>query len=287
MRNEQIADVLDEVAEMLTAGAADPFRARAYRRAAAVVRTWPVPLATLYANGGMAALMELPAVGARIARDVGELLATGRLALLDGHGHAVCERTLASVPGIGPVLARRVHQRLGVHSLADLESAAHDGRLSEVPGFAARRVRGVRETLAGRLRRPRAAGRLRHPAPPVAELLDVDREYRDQAAQGSLVRIAPHRFNPEHARWLPVLRTTRGARRYTALFSNTERAHALGKTADWVVLYADDGRGEREATVVTETRGPLAGRRVVRGREAECAAHYAAPTAPAAARNAS
>jgi hypothetical protein len=43
-----------------------------------------------------------------------------------------------------------------------------------------------------------------------------------------------------------------------------------------VVIYLDDGGSERQATVVTETRGLLAGRRVVRGRERECAAHYAA-----------
>jgi hypothetical protein len=62
----------------------------------------------------------------------------------------------------------------------------------------------------------------------------------------------------------------RGDRHYTALFSNTARAHG-----DWVVIYLDDGASERQATVVTETHGPLAGRRVVRGRERECVAHYA------------
>jgi hypothetical protein len=46
---------------------------------------------------------------------------------------------------------------------------------------------------------------------------------------------------------------------------------------DWVVIYFyDHDHAEGQHTVVTETRGPLAGRRVVRGREAECKAHYAA-----------
>jgi DNA polymerase (family 10) len=58
---------------------------------------------------------------------------------------------------------------------------------------------------------------------------------------------------------------------FTAFFSNTARAHQLGRTRDWVVIYfhADD-QEEGQRTVVTETRGPMAGRRVVRGREAEC-----------------
>jgi DNA polymerase (family X) len=271
--NEQIAESLERVAE-LWAGAADRFRAHAYRRAARTVRVRRTPLAEHYAEGGVATLMDLPGIGAGIARTVVELLETGHLAMLDQRGHRRCEHTLASVPGIGPILAHRVHQRLGVHTLEELDAAVHDGRLARVPGFASRRVHGVRETLAARFARRDRPAPCRPPLP-VAELLDVDREYREKAARDTLVRIAPHRFNPEHRAWLPVLRTRRGAHQYTALFSNTARAHELRKTDDWVVLYVDDGRGERQATIVTETEGALAGRRVIRGREDECAEHHA------------
>jgi hypothetical protein len=68
----------------------------------------------------------------------------------------------------------------------------------------------------------------------------------------------------------------RGDWSFTALFSNTARAHEFGRTRDWVVLYFYDGAHvEGQRTVVTEARGRLAGMRVVRGREAECVAHYA------------
>lgn len=107
----------------------------------------------------------------------------------------------------------------------------------------------------------------------MAELLSVDREYRAKASGGQLPRVAPHRFNPHQVAWLPVLHTTREARRYTALFSNTERAHELGRTTDWVILYVHDD-AERQYTVVTARLGPLKGRRVVRGREADCNLHY-------------
>jgi putative hydrolase len=105
-------------------------------------------------------------------------------------------------------------------------------------------------------------------------VLDVDREYREKSDAGRLHRIAPRRFNPKGRAWLPILHTERDHRQYTALFSNTARAHQLHKTDDWVVIFLDDGRIHRQATVVTETRGPLAGLRVVRGRERECAAFY-------------
>jgi len=122
-------------------------------------------------------------------------------------------------------------------------------------------------------RAPLAAGAV----PDVAALLDVDREYRKKAAAGSLRTIAPKRFNPSGEAWLPVLHAQRGEWHFTALFSNTARAHELGRTRDWVVMYYYDGdHVEGQCTVVTETRGALAGQRVVRGREEECRAQYGA-----------
>jgi hypothetical protein len=113
---------------------------------------------------------------------------------------------------------------------------------------------------------------------PSAELLlDVDREYREKAKAGTLRRIVPRRMNPEGKAWLPVLHARYGAWHFTAFFSNTERAHELHRTYDWVVIYFSDPDGEEgQATVVTERRGALTGKRVVRAREPECARYYRA-----------
>lgn len=113
-------------------------------------------------------------------------------------------------------------------------------------------------------------------APDVDLLLEVDREYRDKAGAGALRKIAPRRYNPEHEAWLPVLHKHAGRWHFTALFSNTERAHELHRTHDWVVIFFtdDDPDDEGQVTVVTEYRGALEGRRVVRGREPECARFY-------------
>jgi DNA polymerase (family 10) len=110
--------------------------------------------------------------------------------------------------------------------------------------------------------------------PPIEELLDFDREYREKAAAGRLRRIAPRRFNPSGEAWQPVLHSQRAGRYYTALFSNTARAHQMDMSGEWVVLYDDGGKGERQCTVTTSQRGALKGKRVVRGREAECLRYY-------------
>jgi DNA polymerase (family X) len=270
-RNEDVSQALEEVAELLASQQANPFRAMAYRRAADTVRRFERPVADVLAAGGVPALTQLPGIGESLARAIAEIVESGRLGLLERlRGEAGGEALLATVPGVGAELAKRIHEQLGVETLEELEIAAHEGRLATVRGFGARRLRGVIEALAGRLGRRARAPASPRPEPSVSELLDVDREYRERVAAGTLKRIAPRRFNPRGEAWLPILHTERGGRHYTALFSNTFLAHELGKTTDWVVIYADDGRGERQATVVTETRGPLRGRRVVRGRESEC-----------------
>lgn len=115
--------------------------------------------------------------------------------------------------------------------------------------------------------------------PAIELLLEIDRDYREKAEADSLPRIAPRRFNPEGKAWLPVLHERRGGWHFTALFSNTERAHELRRTHDWVVVFfSDPETGDGQATVVTERRGALTGRRVVRGREPECARYYRAVT---------
>ena len=271
LENDRIAARLDEVAALLEDQGANLFRVAAWRNAARTVRELERPVSAVLSSEGIDGLDRLPGIGPQLSRAIETLVSTGRLPMLDRlRGEADPTRLLASVPGIGTSLADRLHHDLGIATLEDLEAAASDGRLEGFIGVGAKRLAGIRDSLSTRLGRVRRSERSRgEPEPPVAELLEVDREYREGAEAGRLPRIAPRRFNPGREAWLPILHTRRGRRHYTALFSNTARAHELGKTRDWVVLYGDGERGERQWTVVTETQGPMRGRRVVRGREAE------------------
>jgi putative hydrolase len=273
--NEEIAETLDLVAELLDAQNANPFRVMAYRRAAETLRGLTGHVLDILEVEGAKGLTKLPGIGESLAHAIAEIAETGDSSLFERlRGQSAPEDLFATVPGIGKRLAALIHERLGIETLEELETAAHDGRLSEIPRFGPRRLRGISEALAGRLgRRSRRAGAAKS-KPSVAELLSVDHEYREKAGAGSLHRVTPRRFNPDGKAWLPILHTQRGDRHYTALFSNTARAHELGRTHDWVVIYREDGRDERQATVVMEIHGPLAGRRVVRGRERECREYY-------------
>jgi hypothetical protein len=227
------------------------------------------------------------------------LTLTGRLGILERlEGQVSPEDLFTTIPGLGETLAARIHETLHIDTLEELEQAAGDGSLERVPGIGPRRARAVREILAAQLgrsarRRQRrrrirvgeaqgeqtrpGAGREMWSRPSVPLLLAVDGEYRLKDAMGALRTIRPRRFNPEGKAWLPVFHTERDGWWFTALYSNTRRAHELGRTRDWVVIFYEADGHEDQCTVVTEYRGELAGRRVVRGRELECYDYYYPP----------
>jgi DNA polymerase (family 10) len=286
--NADIAAVLDRVAGLLEAQDANPFRVRAYRSAARRIRLGERPMTDILATEGVAGLEALRGIGPTIAASIRELVQTGQLRYLHRlEGGAPGEALFRTVPGIGSRTAHRIHAELGIETLEELEMAAHDGRLARLHGFGQRRIQAIRDVLAAMLTRAGyrklapGAGTIVPEAPDVATLLSVDEEYRFAVEAGALKCIAPKRFNPTGEAWLPVLHTERGDWRFTALLSNTARAHELHTTRDWVVLYFERRGQEGQCTIVTETRGPPAGRRVVRGREKECAVYFASAASAA------
>lgn len=278
-QNQQIAGSLEEVSRILAEQGANRFRVQAYVHAADALRLLAEPVAEVLAREGLEGLEKIPGVGDTIAHVIRDIVLHGHSGMLERlRGESDPIALLASVPGIGKNTAWKLHEELGIETLQELEAAAHDGRLEKLAGIGQKRLAGIRDTLAqrlGRLLKPRSSNPFSN-EPSIAEVLDVDRQYRADARAGKIKLIAPRRFNPTGEAWLPVLHTTRGPRHYTALFSNTARAHELGMTGDWVVLFCDDGGNgtERQCTVITSTFGPLQGRRIVRGREAECEDYY-------------
>lgn len=281
LQNDDVAGHLREIADLLHGQGANEFRVRAYRLAAETVESLDQQVGTILDDEGTAGLVRLPHIGRSIAKTIEQLTIAGSHSLLSRlRGDDVPLRMFATVPNIGPVMARRIHETLDIETLAELETAAHDGRLAKVPGMGRKRVQGVRESLAGRFRQPAAVTRTKTEElsvaqqPQISELLEVDRQYRHLADLDRLPRIAPRRFNPTGQAWLPILHTQRADRQYTALFSNTARAHELGTIHDWVVIYRDDDEGHAQWTVITSSYGRLRGRRIVRGREDDCREYY-------------
>ena len=289
--NEDIADVLGRIADLLEAQDANHYRVNAYRRAARVILDLDQPAAAMAVSDEYGKLEDLPAIGPSIAGTVRGYVETGRSSLLERlEGQVSPEDLFTTVAGIGEKLAHRIHAELDLETLEELELAAYEGRLERVPGIGRRRAEAIRNSVTAILnrssrRRARQMRRFFIPGgstgavastarPSVAAILEVDRQYRQRAGAGELKTIAPRRFNPEGKSWLPIMHTERNEWGFTAMFSNTARAHKLNKNYEWVVVYFERDGQEGQCTVVTERSGPLRGRRVVRGMEEACRAHY-------------
>jgi len=275
--NQQIAMKLAQAADLLEQQGANPFRVSAYRRASETVLRLVQDIGELTESGGSAGLIQLPNIGKGIASAIQELVTTGQWAQLERlRGTLDPVHLFQTVPGIGPKMAEQINETLHIDTLEALEAAACDGRLESVRGMGLRRIAGIRNSLTTLLNKTRRRPRMTAgDGPGVKTLIDVDREYRLKVKQGKLPMIAPRRLNPEGKAWLPVLHTDRDEWHFTVMYSNTARAHELKRTRDWVVVYFyDDHHQEGQCTLVTESRGPLMGQRVVRGRELECREYY-------------
>lgn len=280
--NREIAALMDKVADIMEKQEVNTFRVKAYRSGAKFVRTLDVPLADMVAAGDREGVEALPVIGEGLANLIFEYVRTGQSSLLKRlEGSWSPELMFEKVPGIGKTFAHRIAEKLNIKSLEELEHAAYDGTLASVEGFGERRLEAVRTSLAGMLgarpaeRKKQLSRMLKTDDQPTVDvILKIDAEYRRKAKEGRLKTITPKRFNPKKEAWLPVLHTDMDGWSFTALFSNTIRAHLLSKTHDWVVVFYDKKGIEGQCTVVTETSGPLEGKRVVRGREDACLAYY-------------
>jgi DNA polymerase (family 10) len=134
--NKAIADILRQIGEYL-AMRQEPFKPRAFEKAAETIGGLEEEIAKIYANGGIKALKEIPGVGQSIAEIVEELITTGRSKVYEELKKAMPVRLdeLARVEGLGPKSIKTLYQKLGVRNLKELEAAAKKGKIAALEGF--------------------------------------------------------------------------------------------------------------------------------------------------------
>src|SRR4051812_36198128 len=156
MENAAIAARLDAFAALLELAGANPYTARAYRRAGELGRGTPVPVAEIVRQGRARGLR---GVGPGIERRLVELVQTGSIAELEELERDLDPELVAlgRYLGLGPQRLLDVGRALGVRSLPEFRAAAEAGRLREVKGVGPETERRIREALAREP--PRAAPR--------------------------------------------------------------------------------------------------------------------------------
>ncbi len=157
MENAQIADIFEEISDLLELKDANEFRIRSYQNAARSIRDMSQRLTDLAEEGED--FSELPNIGEKTAEKIHEILEKGTCQRLedlrDELPQALTE--VMKVPGVGPRKAMKIHEELGVDDLDDLRDACRDGKVRTLEGFGEKTEKkildGIRtlETTAGRV----------------------------------------------------------------------------------------------------------------------------------------
>jgi len=154
VHNPDIAQALDDVANLLELEEANPLRVRAYRNAARVVRGLRSEIAVMLERG--VDLAELPGIGEDLAGKIRTLAETGHLPLLDRLRKAVpaVATELLKLPGLGPKRVKTLYHELDIHNLEQLQRALLDGRVRALPGFGTTTEVKLRQALEARVATP-------------------------------------------------------------------------------------------------------------------------------------
>ena len=134
MRNFEIAFAFNQIADLLEIQGANPFRVRAYRRAALNIEGLADNIETLSQQGG---LHDIPGIGSDLASKIDEYLRTGTI---EFHEQLKKEVPLGlakivEIPSVGPKTAKEIYDRFRIETIEDLEAICKTDKLMGVPGF--------------------------------------------------------------------------------------------------------------------------------------------------------
>jgi DNA polymerase (family 10) len=182
MTNHEIARRFNRIGDILEIQGENPFKVKAYRRAAETIDELPEPLDEIDARG---ALGDIPGFGDAIVAKTRDFLTTGTTKLYEQIKDAVPPGVvqIAGVPGIGPKTAKALYDGLGIADIEALEAAAKAGRVQKTPGFGAAKEQNLLEAIA---RNRRLTERL----PLFVALPFAERLVRELSARPEVVRAA-------------------------------------------------------------------------------------------------
>ena len=134
MRNKEVAEVFRQIAEILEIQGENPFRIRAYLKAAQNIESLSRDIADLAEKDE---LEEIPGVGEDLAGKIKELLKSGKLKFYEQLKKRIPKglTVLMSVPGLGPKTAKLLYDELKIKSIKGLEQAVRRHKISTLPGI--------------------------------------------------------------------------------------------------------------------------------------------------------
>ena len=132
MSNQKIADIFEEIGDILEFKGDNPFKIRAYRKAAANLRSMSEDISSYAEND---TLTTLPGIGKDLAGKIKEILKTGTLKAYQNLKNDIPKGLLdiMAIPGVGPKTAKLLYDELKVDSIDKLKKYAQQHKLSKLP----------------------------------------------------------------------------------------------------------------------------------------------------------
>lgn len=135
VHNSDIAEIFNEVADLLGILGENPFRVRAYRNAARTIGDLSQSVVSMVEQAKD--LTELPGIGKDLAGKIEEIAKTGTLSQLQDLEDRIPPqlRRLMKIPGLGPKRVKALYDKLAITNLEDLKKAGEEGKIKELKGF--------------------------------------------------------------------------------------------------------------------------------------------------------
>ncbi len=145
--NRDIAEKFIKLADLLELEDENPFRIRAYRNAARIIRFYPKNFYEMVEAGED--LTQIHSIGDTLAKKIREIVKTGKITLLRRLEKEIPHdlEIMLKIPSLGPKRVRRLHEILHINTLHDLETALKKGEIERVKGFGPKLIQTIAEGL--------------------------------------------------------------------------------------------------------------------------------------------
>lgn len=190
MKNQDVVRIFSDIADILEIKGDNPFRIRAYRKAAQNIESLTESLKSLIDRKG---LDEIPGIGKDLAQKIEEIITTGKLKFYQDLKKEVPEglADLLSVPGLGPKTAKLLYDELMIKNIGELEKALKAHKLLGIPGIREKTeeniLRGLEMLKRGKERQP--LGRVLPMAAEILNELNASKDIKKLSLAGSLRRM--------------------------------------------------------------------------------------------------
>jgi DNA polymerase (family 10) len=146
MKNKELADIFERMADILEFKGENPFKISAYRKASRIIGDLTQDIAEIAEKGK---LKDVPGIGEGMAEKIAEYLNTGKISKFEEVKKGVSDELIAimDIPGMGPKTLSLLHKEKGIGNLSQLEKAIENGSLIGLPGIGEKKVENIRRGI--------------------------------------------------------------------------------------------------------------------------------------------